>query len=166
MLTMLATPRFLVADDVPWLAEMQAALLQEAGAEVAATAFDGSEALEQFRRVAPDACLLDFSMPGLDGLQVLRAIRAHEGPRDVAARTLVVILTSSTEPAIRDECLASGADHFLCKPVEPDRLQGLVEEACRRVLHAGRADALAAGAAHDQVNGLAPGRPGSIAGLS
>ena len=101
-----ARPRFLVADDMPAMAALVSALLREAGAEVVGLARDGAEALQMFDDTAPDAVVLDIQMPGLNGFQVLQAIRAKEGK----TRCLAIILTAHSEHAMRDEAFACGAE--------------------------------------------------------
>lgn len=115
--------RILVADDSPEVADRIADLLLEAGAtEIVGPAHDGTAALSLFRSSAPDAAVLDLQMPGLDGLTILRLIRAS-GPNPP-----VVILTTHAEPELRDACLAAGADHFLGKSTDFERLADIVVE--------------------------------------
>lgn len=117
-------PTVLVADDAAAVATRVAELLTEAGADVVATAADGAQALALFERMQPDAVVLDIEMPRLDGLEVLKAIRA----RGTACghRPLVVMMTSHHEPVWRQVCLAAGADHFLLKDAEIERLLDIV----------------------------------------
>jgi chemosensory pili system protein ChpA (sensor histidine kinase/response regulator) len=124
-----ARPRFLVADDMPAMAALVGALLREAGAEVVATAHDGAEALRRFDDIAPDAVVLDIEMPELNGFQVLQAIRAREGP----TRCLAIILTAHSEHAMREEAFASGADHFLHKGTDLERLLEIVPDFAGRL---------------------------------
>ncbi len=111
-------PTVLVADDAPDVAARVAELLTEAGAEVVGTAADGAQALELFELTTPDAVVLDIEMPRLSGLEVLKAIRALARRQ----RPLVIMMTSHNEPAWREACLAAGADHFLLKDGEIERL--------------------------------------------
>ncbi len=119
-------PRCLVADDVKHIAARVGEALTDSGAEVVGTAFNGLQAIELFDRLAPDAAVLDFDMPGLDGLAVTRAIREREQRAGSHGHCLVVILTSHTEPSIREQCLADGADHYLHKASDFDRLVSVV----------------------------------------
>lgn len=114
--------RFLVADDTPRLVGLISELLQEAGARVVGRAGDGAEALRQFRRAPPDGVVLDIDMPELSGLDVLRAIRASEAGRGC----LVIVMTGHSEPSLREQALAAGADHFLHKGTEFQRLLDIV----------------------------------------
>ena len=120
-------PTFLVADDVQAIAHLVCELLRESGAEVVACATDGVQALRLFHATLPDAVVLDLQMPGLNGLQVLRAIRESEHGR----RCLVIVLTSHGEESIREQVLADGADHCLHKSTEFERLLQIVPEFAR-----------------------------------
>lgn len=110
----------LVADDAAAVAQRVAELLDEAGAEVVATAADGRQALALFESTHPDALVLDIEMPRLGGLDVLKAIRAREAAP--GRRPLVIMMSNHAEPAWRAQCLAAGADHFLLKGSEIERL--------------------------------------------
>ena len=129
-----ARPRFLVADDMPAMAALVSALLREAGAEVVGLARDGAEALQMFDDTAPDAVVLDIQMPELNGFEVLQAIRAKEGK----TRCLAIVLTAHSEHAMRDEAFACGADHFLHKGTDLERLLQIVPEFAARRAETGR----------------------------
>ncbi len=85
---------------------------------------DGVEALAGLRRERPDLVLLDISLPGMDGCEVLRRLRA-----DGALRGLpVVALTAHAMAGDREHYLAKGFDHYVSKPiVDEDELLGAVE---------------------------------------
>lgn len=88
-------------------------------------ACSGEEALELLASEAFDLVLMDIQMPGIDGFETCRRIRAGEaGPR--AARTPVVAMTAHAEPLIEAELRASGMDAYLSKPVMPAALTTLV----------------------------------------
>lgn len=129
-----ARPRFLVADDMPAMAALVSALLREAGAAIVGPARDGAEALRLFDDASPDAVVLDIEMPELNGFQVLQAIRAKEGK----TRCLAIILTAHSEHAMRTEAFACGADHFLHKGTELERLLQIVPEFAGRLAEMGR----------------------------
>lgn len=122
-------PRFLVADDMPAIASLVGELLQEAGADVVAQAFDGAEALQLFDACSPDAVVLDIEMPELNGFQVLQAIRAKEH----GTRCLAIVLTAHSEHSMREQAYAAGADHFLHKSTELERLLKIVPEFIARL---------------------------------
>lgn len=122
-------PRFLVADDMPAISSLVSDLLREAGADVVAQAFDGAEALQLFDACSPDAVVLDVEMPELNGFQVLQAIRAKER----GTRCLAIILTAHSEHSMREQAYAAGADHFLHKSTELERLLKIVPEFIARL---------------------------------
>jgi two-component system response regulator MprA len=131
-------PKVLVVDDEPSVrAALHRALSQE-GYRVAAVP-DGSLALARLRDERFDAVVLDVLMPGLDGLEVCRRLRAR------GDRTPVLILTARDAVADRVEGLDSGADDYVVKPFALDemaaRLRALLRRAGsgsgHRLLHVG-----------------------------
>lgn len=113
--------RILVADDSPDIAGRIAALVDEVGGvEVVGPAYRGDDALSLFRQSEPHGAILDFAMPGRNGLEVLREIRAS------GRNCWVIVITSAQDPSIRAACLQAGADHFLQKGALVDQLRELV----------------------------------------
>ncbi len=96
--------------------------LLEGDSHTVEAAADGAEALAVLRRRTPECIVLDLMMPAVDGLTVLRT-RQAEG---LAAESRVVVLTarSGTDDAVW--CWEAGADEFLTKPFEPERLLRIV----------------------------------------
>jgi two-component system, NarL family, nitrate/nitrite response regulator NarL len=114
--------RVLVADDHPVYREgIVRAIKERPDLELVGEAGDGREALDQIKKLAPDVAVLDIRMPGLDGTQVLGAIR-----RD-SAETEVLFLTAFMEPELAYRTVASGARGYLSK--ESSR-----QEVCEAVL--------------------------------
>ena len=115
----------LVAEDNDINALLARALLVKLGHRPT-IATNGGAALESFlaARAAGmpfDLVLMDLHMPGMDGLEATRQIRAIEAERS-AARTPVVALTANAFSEDRDACLAAGMDAFLVKPLDRERL--------------------------------------------
>src|SRR5262245_15221418 len=107
--------RVLLVDDDPRDMRLTELALAQAGITAGiAKALGGLEAMESLRADPPAVVLLDLKMPGMDGLQVLREMRADERLRAVP----VVVLTSSREDRDIDDCYASGANAFVVKPVK------------------------------------------------
>lgn len=104
----------LVAEDEPVVRKVLAALLQRRGVTVTAVA-DGREALDALSRLRFDLAILDLRMPGLDGMETLRAVRALPDP--LRARLPVAILTANAMPGEAVEARAAGADLVLEKPL-------------------------------------------------
>ncbi len=113
--------RVLIADDNEDAAQSLSILLGMEGHEVEVV-HDGRRAMEQFTTWRPDAALLDIGMPGLDGYQVARQIRATAGGLNL----LLVAVTGWGEQSDKDLALAAGFDHHFTKPLEPDRILELL----------------------------------------
>jgi CheY-like chemotaxis protein len=115
--------RVLCVDDYHDSADTLAALLRIYGCEVR-VCYDGASALELEYSFRPDVCVLDLSMPGMDGDVLARAIRERRspGPRLVAVSAL-------GDEAARRRTAAAGFDYHLVKPVDPDELANVVADA-------------------------------------
>lgn len=109
--------RVLVVDDGVDGRHLLRSLLVPAGFEVI-EASDGAEALDCIARQPPELVLMDWRMPVLDGLETTRRLRADRS----LAQPRVVMLTASAFEEERQQALAAGADDFLRKPVEQDKL--------------------------------------------
>jgi len=86
---------------------------------------DGAEALDAFRRAQPDLVLLDLMLPGRDGVDVCRAIRAESG-------TPIVMLTAKSDTIDVVVGLESGADDYIIKPFKPKELVARIRARIRR----------------------------------
>lgn len=109
--------RILVVDDEPESILPVTSALSNAGYDVA-TAKDGWEGLSRARRLKPDLVLLDVKMPQMDGWTFMKFVRAH---RDLASIP-VIFLTGSGSIQDRERGRSLGAEGYLLKPVDPDRL--------------------------------------------
>jgi CheY-like chemotaxis protein len=105
-------PRILLAEASPASSQMLLDLLAARDYAVSVVR-TGGEALARVYEARPDAILLDIHMPELDGLDVIRRIRAAPGLGDVP----IIALTALAIPGDRERCLAAGADDYLAKPV-------------------------------------------------
>jgi two-component system response regulator MprA len=117
--------RILVVDDDQKLLKMLSRTLQYEGFEVA-TATDGREALRKVEEWQPDLIVLDWLMPGLDGIGVVERLRAARDD------TMVLMLTARDAIENRVEGLESGADDYLVKPFAPAELLARVRALLRR----------------------------------
>ncbi|HAJ11294.1 MAG: response regulator transcription factor [Hydrogenophaga sp.] len=122
------TSRLLMIEDDARLAQMVSAYLAQSGYEVT-HAGDGETGLEQLPLIQPALVILDLMMPGIDGLEVCRRIRAL--PNGLA-RTPVLMLTAKGDPMDRIIGLELGADDYLPKPFEPRELLARVRAVLRR----------------------------------
>ena len=112
-----APRQILIADDVPANRHLLLAMLQPLGFVVHEAA-DGREALQQVRQHAPDLVLMDLTMPAMDGLEAMRALRASAATRDLP----IIALTANASAVHRNDALAAGANDFLSKPFQRDEL--------------------------------------------
>jgi two-component system cell cycle response regulator DivK len=108
----------LLVDDCRDTRELYAEYLELSGYCVK-EASDGMTALSEAARVLPDVIVLDMSMPGLDGEQAVRRLRAEERTRDIP-----IVMVSGYEP---DWIGDAGWDEFIAKPCDPERLISVIK---------------------------------------
>lgn len=123
----MATRTIAVIDDEPGIVQIARDYLERSGFRVVA-AGDGSSALRVIRAEQPSLVVLDLMLPEIDGLDVLRALRA-----DPATRALpVILLTARVEETDRLIGLELGADDYITKPFSPRELVARVRAVLRR----------------------------------
>ena len=119
--------RLLIADDEPLAAErLQLLLAQSPQVDLVGTASDGDSAVRMAEALSPDLLLLDIEMPGLDGINVARALAAKQ------QSAAVVFITAFDQFAVA--AFEVEAVDYLMKPVTPERLQRALKRA-RDYLH-------------------------------
>jgi DNA-binding response OmpR family regulator len=122
-----APSRVLVVDDDPTVSEVVARYLERDG-YVVETVADGRTALDRALAEPPDLVVLDLMLPGIDGLEVCRRLRAHD-------RSLpVIMLTALGEESDRVLGLELGADDYITKPFSPRELVLRVQSVLRRTV--------------------------------
>jgi DNA-binding NarL/FixJ family response regulator len=119
--------RVFIADDSKVFVERLADLLGEVpGVELVGRADDVPGAIHSVLKTNPDAIILDLQMPGGSGLEVLRTIRQSH------SSLWVLVCTNFPYPQYREECLVAGANYFLDKSAEfekiPDILRDLIKK--------------------------------------
>ena len=119
-----ARGRVLVVDDDQALSEMLSIVLRGEGFDPVFCG-DGAQALNVFRATKPDVVLLDLMLPGRDGIDVCRAIRAESG-------VPIVMLTAKTDTVDVVVGLESGADDYIVKPFKPKELVARIRARMRR----------------------------------
>jgi DNA-binding response OmpR family regulator len=119
----MATQRVLIVDDNPSLLLILTETFRLGGFEVA-TADDGDSAITEARRLCPDLLVLDVGLPGRNGFEVCRTLR--EDPD--LAELPIVLLTARTADGDRHWGLDAGADEYLTKPFDPDKLVATARE--------------------------------------
>ena len=118
--------RILVVDDEETIAEVVCRYLARAGYEAISTG-DGNEALALALESRPDLVVLDLMLPGMDGLEVMRRLRAYPGPSPA-----IILLTARGEESDRVIGLRLGADDYVVKPFSPAELVARVDAVLRR----------------------------------
>ncbi len=116
--------RVLLVEDNVNAAEMLSALLGMSGHEVR-VAHSGPAALELVSTCQPEVILLDINLPGMNGFEVAKRLRAQPGLEKV----LIVAVTGYGQEKDRKRCLEAGFDYHLVKPVDPARLEALLNSA-------------------------------------
>ena len=120
---MTKTKTVLTVDDSPSLRQMVAFALKGAGYGVLEAA-DAGEALDKARAGAVSLVLTDQNMPRMDGLSLIRALRAMPQYACVP----IVMLTTESGDAIKHACRAAGATGWMVKPFDPRRLLDVVRK--------------------------------------
>ena len=118
----------LIVEDEPKLAALLRDYLVAAGCRVSVLG-RGDGAVEWVRRHAPDAILLDISLPGADGLSICRGVRAFSS-------LPILMVTARVEEIDRLLGLELGADDYICKPFSPREVVARVKAVLRRAAHA------------------------------
>jgi CheY-like chemotaxis protein len=85
---------------------------------------DGIRGLDMAREILPDAIVLDIGLPGMDGWEVLRHLRADEETRLIK----VLVLTAHAQPEVAEQAAQGGADDFMTKPFRPMDLRERIEK--------------------------------------
>ena len=115
-------PRILVVDDEEAIRRMLDLILRSKGYLVE-FACDGRKGVESAVKNPPDAVLLDLLMPGANGYEAIRALRAAPGTREVP----IIVLSAKTYPRDKEQALSMGANDFLEKPIDRDALAAALE---------------------------------------
>jgi DNA-binding response OmpR family regulator len=126
-----ARRRALVVDDEAPLVKLVGSYLEREGFEVA-SASDGEQAVERARAFDPDVIVLDLMLPGIDGIEACRRIRAFSD-------AYIVMLTARVEEIDKIVGLSTGADDYVTKPFSPAELVARIRAMLRRP-RAGPAD--------------------------
>ncbi len=123
--TSLAVPKVLVVDDDPALAEMLQIVLRQEGFEPGWVG-RGDHAMTAFRAMRPDLVLLDLMLPGRDGIDVCREIRAESG-------VPIIMLTAKSDTSDVIIGLEAGADDYVAKPFKSKELVARIRTRLRRL---------------------------------
>ncbi|HKO45607.1 MAG TPA: response regulator transcription factor [Pyrinomonadaceae bacterium] len=112
-----------IVDDLKALRDRLVRMVSEVeGVEVVGQAQNAAEAIRGIRRLRPRVVVLDIQMPGGSGIEVLRTIKREAPP------TIVVMLTNHTHAQYRQKCMELGADYFLDKTKDLDKLTEIFQD--------------------------------------
>lgn len=114
----------LICDDAAFMRMMIKDILTKNGYNVVGEAENGAKAVEKYNELKPDLVLMDITMPEMDGIQALKAIKAAD------PSATVIMCSAMGQQAMVIESIQSGAKDFIVKPFQQDR----VLEAVRKVV--------------------------------
>ena len=114
----------MICDDAAFMRMMIKDILTKNGYNVAAEAENGAIAVEKYKEVQPDLVLMDITMPEMDGIQALKAIKG------IDPQATVIMCSAMGQQAMVIEAIQSGARDFIVKPFQADR----VIEAVKKVV--------------------------------
>ena len=117
--------RVVVVEDDLRLRSLLAVFFRSIGADVLAAPADGLEALELLESLHPDLIVTDCQMPRLDGISLVRRLRAR------GDRTPIIMMSGQTDPTIRNLALAAGANQYLTKPLNAGALNVAIVQTLR-----------------------------------
>ena len=124
--------KILLVEDNSDLREVTMYLLESFGYTVVAVA-DGQAALAAFNDRRPDLVMADITMPGIDGISLAGLIRKHPSGADMP----IVLMSGRSSQAEMQQGLASGADEYVIKPADPEKLQQMLAGLIGRPHHSG-----------------------------
>ena len=109
----MAGERILIVDDNATNLKLVAYLMRANGYDVD-TALDAEAALEALRTHRPDVILMDIQLPGIDGLELTRRLKADPATRDI----VIIAVTAYAMKGDQDKALAAGCDDYITKPID------------------------------------------------
>ena len=117
----------LIVDDSTTMRRLVRAALEPTGHSIH-EACDGKDALARLETFTPKLVITDVNMPEMDGLALVRALRA----RTDLPRIPILVLTTVTDQAMKDEGRKAGATGWICKPFQPETLRTVVQTVLAR----------------------------------
>lgn len=124
---MACPPTVLVVDDHPSTLNLYGLVLQMMGCQVMTSA-SAPEALRLATQTPPQVVVTDFAMPGMDGIQLCKALKSHPATMGVP----VVMVSGQIQPGVSNLALAAGCTEVLSKPCLPEELFAAVKRAWER----------------------------------
>ena len=108
--------KILLVDDAAFMRMMVKDTLTKAGYTDLYEAADGLQAVETYAEIQPDLVIMDITMPNMDGLEALKAIKGKD------PNAVVVMCSAMSQESMVIEAIKSGAKDFIVKPFKPDRI--------------------------------------------
>ncbi len=112
--------KILLVDDAAFMRKVIKDTLTKNGYTDLYEAVDGADAVEKFSEINPDLVIMDITMPNMDGLEALKAMRAKNSSANI------VMCSAMGQEAMVIEAIQSGAKDFIVKPFKPDRIMKTV----------------------------------------
>lgn len=116
------TGTILLVDDEPHIRKFVALILKQLGSPVVLEAANGEEAIEAYRRENPDLVLMDVSMPKMDGIETLKALKI------IDPNCAVIMLTSIVNRDTIEQAVESGALNYIRKDIPKDEIAKALKE--------------------------------------
>ena len=114
--------KVLICDDAAFMRMMIKDILSKNGYEIAGEAENGVKAVEKYNETKPDLVLMDITMPEMDGIQALKAIR------ELDSSACVIMCSAMGQQAMVIESIQSGAKDFIVKPFQAERVLEAVKK--------------------------------------
>ena len=114
--------KILIVDDAAFMRMMIKDVITKNGFEVAGEAVNGMDAVDRYNELKPDLVLMDITMPEMDGIEALKAIRAAD------AGANVIMCSAMGQQAMVIDAIQSGAKDFIVKPFQADRVLEAVKK--------------------------------------
>ena len=119
----------MIVDDSMIMTQKLSVMVRDLGHQVVRVCKDGAEALRDYALVKPDVVTMDITMPGMDGIETMSAIRA------LNPQARVIMVTSHGQEAMVVKALEAGALGYVLKPVTKERLSAMIERAMNQGTH-------------------------------
>ncbi|WP_031518129.1 response regulator [Desulfofalx alkaliphila] len=118
--------KILIVDDAAFMRMMIKNIVTKAGYEVVGEAENGNVALELYKQLKPDLVTMDITMPEMDGIEAVKAIRG------VDANANIIMCSAMGQQAMVMEAIQAGAKDFIVKPFQQDRIIQAIERVLNR----------------------------------
>lgn len=115
--------RILVCDDSVFMRTMLKNVLVDFGHEIIGEAGNGIQAVQLYRKLAPDIVTMDITMPQMDGIEAVRTIRNYD------PLAVIIMVTAIGQKAVMIDAIDAGAVDFIVKPFEQNKINKTVERA-------------------------------------